>query len=151
MTLSIPHLHGIDLIEMCDPFRVLLDLLRELREPLQVVLLDPASEFASEFVLIGQCIHSYTRQAHVCTHCDECGAHSDERSNYATCAYFKPLKFYLSELCGCLLEFLAVPLAHELCLGELCQNSLSISLLRSKPPNHFHYRVTRGCTEMLVE
>jgi hypothetical protein len=97
-------LYGIDLIEICDPLSVLLDNLRELHEPVQAVLFGPASEF----VLIGQCIHSHVRQAHVCTHCDACdGAHSDERLNYATCAYFKPMnriKLYLSELCVCLLE-----------------------------------------------
>ncbi len=89
MTLPISHLYGIDLIEICDPLRVLLDNVRELPEPVQAVLFGPASEF----VLIGQCIYSHIRQAHVCTHCDACdGAHSDEPSNYATCAYFKPMK-----------------------------------------------------------
>ena len=77
------------LFEICDPLRVLLERLCELHEPVQAALVG----HASEFVLIGQCMHSHIYQAHVYTQCDACdGEHSDERSNYATCAYFKPMK-----------------------------------------------------------
>ena len=122
------------LLEICDPLRVLLERLCELHEPVQAALVG----HASEFVLIGQCMHSHIYQAHVYTQCDACdGEHSDERSNYATCAYFKPMEFYLLELCVCLLECLAVLLAHKLRLAELCHHSLSIFLLRSRPRKRF--------------
>jgi hypothetical protein len=61
------HAHpcDIDLFEICDRFRFLLDLFRELHEFVLAVLIG----LAITFVLVGQCMHAHTYQIHLCTQC----------------------------------------------------------------------------------